>query len=63
MQYVNKRGNLVGGGEWEGVHGHSYYFLLNFSVNLKVICYTAETNTPLQSSYTPIKMFKEKKVI
>ena len=23
-------------------------------------CYTAETNTPLQSSYTPIKMLKNK---
>ena len=23
-------------------------------------CYTAETNTPLESNYTPIKMFKSK---
>ena len=25
------------------------------------LCYKAETNTPLWSSYTPIKMFKKKK--
>ena len=25
------------------------------------LCYKAETNTPLQSNYTPIKMFKKKK--
>ena len=24
------------------------------------LCYKAETNTPLQSNYTPIKMFKKK---
>ena len=24
------------------------------------LCYTAETNTPLQSNYTPIKMLKKK---
>ena len=25
------------------------------------LCYTAETNTPLESNYTPIKMLKNKK--
>ena len=25
------------------------------------LCYKAETNTPLQSNYTPIKMLKKKK--
>ena len=25
------------------------------------LCYTAETNTPLESNYTPIKMVKKKK--
>ena len=26
------------------------------------LCYKAETNTPLQSNYTPVKMLKKKKV-
>ena len=26
------------------------------------LCYTAETNTPLYSNYTPIKMFKERNI-
>ena len=26
------------------------------------LCYKAETNTPLESNYTPIKMFKKKKI-
>ena len=25
------------------------------------LCYKAETNTPLESNYTPIKMFKKKR--
>ena len=24
------------------------------------LCYTAETNTPLESNYTPVKIFKKK---
>ena len=26
------------------------------------LCYKAETNTPLESNYTPIKMLKKKKI-
>ena len=45
-------------GEWEGdARGRGYWDICTSIADS--LCYTAATNTPLQSDYTPIKMLKK----
>lgn len=37
IKNINNKGNWVGGIERDGVYGNSMYFLVNFSVNLKLL--------------------------
>ena len=47
-------------GEWEGdARGRGYWDICTSIADS--LCYTAATNTTMQSSYTPIKMLKKQK--
>ena len=46
-------------GGWEGdARGRRYGDICIYIAD--ALCYKAETNTPLKSNYSPIKMFKNK---
>ena len=50
----------MGKGGWEGdARGKGYGDTCIHIAD--ALCYTAETNTPLEGNYTPIKMLKKKK--
>ena len=52
----------MGKGGWEGdARGKGYGDTCIHIAD--ALCYTAETNTPLEGNYTPIKMLKKKKRI